>query len=115
MSYGEDRSTYQGALPRGLHDSSCIGTGSGTTKDKGAGMEEDKYGPWMLVTCRKPGQKKTNISVISKDHSFHELAKQFMGLGKSRRVIQGIGPLVVGELRLLGLWGWVEDQALVLK
>lgn len=45
MSCGEDRSTYQGALPHSLHDSSCIGTGSGTMKDKGVGMEEDKYGP----------------------------------------------------------------------
>nr|POF25283.1 hypothetical protein CFP56_48297 [Quercus suber] len=75
MSVGEDRTLYKGALPHGLHDSSCTGLGSGTVKDRGAGIDEDKYGPWMLVTQRKPGQKKTNFAVTSRDHAMHRLGQ----------------------------------------
>nr|POE91809.1 uncharacterized protein CFP56_64217 [Quercus suber] len=60
-----------------VHDSYCSGTGSGTKKDSVAGKEEDRYGPWMLVARRKPGQKKTSNAVISGDHSVH-------GLGRDR-------------------------------
>lgn len=51
---GEERTTHQGVVPSGLHDSSCSDTGSGMTQDREDGME-DKYGPWMLVTCKKLG------------------------------------------------------------
>lgn len=56
MSVGKDRTLYKGVLPHGLHDSSYTGLGSGMVKDRDAGIDEDKYDPWMLVTRRKPGQ-----------------------------------------------------------
>ena len=42
-----------------VHDTHSTTTTSGTTEDTGAGIENERYGPWMLVECRKPGQRKT--------------------------------------------------------
>nr|POE81164.1 hypothetical protein CFP56_30353 [Quercus suber] len=78
------------------------------TKDRGAGTEDYRYGPWMLVTRRKPGQKMTNTSVISRDHSSHGLGQAVHGLkqepnGEIRgwidinRSVEVIGPLIVGR------------------
>lgn len=80
MRSGADNSTYQGANQHGVHDSSCTLTGSGITKDRGAGTEDDRYEPWMLVTRRKLRQKRTNTSVISRNHSSHELGQTVHGL-----------------------------------
>jgi len=33
-------------------------------EDRGAGTEDDRYGPWMLVTRRKSSQKKKKIILL---------------------------------------------------
>ena len=49
-------------------------------EDRGAGTEDDRYGPWMLVTRRKSRQKKKkNNSVTSGDHSSHSLGQTSHG------------------------------------
>ena len=35
--------------------------------------EDDRYGPWMLVTRRKPGQKRTNLPITTEDHTSYGL------------------------------------------
>ena len=51
-----------------MHDSYEFGTGSGTLNDKGADIEKDRYGPWMLMAHRKPRKKKTNSTATFGDH-----------------------------------------------
>ncbi|KAL0016800.1 hypothetical protein SO802_003869 [Lithocarpus litseifolius] len=74
-SVGEGRTSHQGELPHGLHDSSCTDTGNGTMKDRDAGMEKDRYGPWILLTHKKFGQKKTNLVIPSGNLSTHGLGQ----------------------------------------
>ena len=108
MSAGDGRTSYQGEVPHVLHELSCTDTGSGTMKDRGAGMEEDRYGPWMLVTRRKLGQKKTNLAVIVGDHSLHGLGQTSHGFRKEQKDdtrdwasinkrTENAGPLRVGQ------------------
>ena len=52
--------------PHRLHDTSSTTPGSGTTKDKGADTEYDKYGPWMLVTRKRVGQRRNKNTVSPK-------------------------------------------------
>nr|POE71751.1 hypothetical protein CFP56_31854 [Quercus suber] len=87
---GEGTTVYQGGLSYGLHEPSCTDTVSGMMKDKGAGMEKDRYGPWTLVARRKPGQKKTNLVVITGDHPTDGLGQANHGLRKeSKSVTRG--------------------------
>ena len=44
---------------RELHDAHSTIPASGTMEDTGAGTENVRYGPWMLVERRKSGQRKT--------------------------------------------------------
>ena len=107
MSAEEGRASYQGEVPHGLHDSSCTDTSSGTMKDRG-GTKEDRYGPWMLVTRRKPGQKKTNLGVMFGDHPLHRLGQASHGFRKEQKDdtrdwaffdkgAENVGPLRVGR------------------
>ena len=54
-----------------MHDSYSTDTGNGSLKDRDVGAGEDRYGPWMLVARRRPGQKRTNIIVATEDHTSH--------------------------------------------
>nr|POF20885.1 uncharacterized protein CFP56_76508 [Quercus suber] len=114
MSAGDSRTMNQGEVSHGLHDSSCTDTGSGTMKDRGAGVEEDRYGPWMLVTRRKPAQKKTNPAVTSEDHPLHELGQNSHGFRNDQKedirdwafINKGaeyVGPLKVGREPSVGV------------
>ena len=108
ISAGDGKTSYQGEVPHVLHKSSCTDIGSGTMKDRGVGMEEDRYGPWMLVTRRKLGQKKTNLAVIVRDHSLHGLGQTSHGFRKEQKDdtrdwasinkrTENAGPLRVGQ------------------
>ena len=39
--------------------------GSGTKKDRVADLEDGRYGPWMIVTRRRPGQRRYKNFVSS--------------------------------------------------
>lgn len=80
INCGEDKSTYQGAYQCNTHDSHSTGIGSGMSKDREADTEDDRYGPWMLVTRRKLGQKRTNLPITSEDHSSQGLGQNVHGL-----------------------------------
>ncbi|XP_050277774.1 uncharacterized protein LOC126719243 [Quercus robur] len=75
-----EKGSYQGAYQRGMHDPHSSGTGSGTSNDRGADTEEDRYRPWMLVARRKPVQKRTNVTGNSEDHVKHGLGQSVNGL-----------------------------------
>ena len=72
---GVEKSSYQGAYQRGMHDSHSSSTGSGASNDRGADTEEDRYDPWMLVARRKPVQKRTNAKGNSENHFNHGLGQ----------------------------------------
>ena len=46
----------QPANPCEVHDSASTELGSGTTNGREAGTDDGRYGPWTLVTRKKPGQ-----------------------------------------------------------
>nr|POE60543.1 uncharacterized protein CFP56_65433 [Quercus suber] len=107
-SVGESMTSYQGGLSHGLHEPSCTDTSSGMMKDKSAGMEKDRYGPWTIVARRKPGQKKTSLAVTPGDHPTNGLGQANHGLrkeskGDTRRWTsfdkgtENFGPLKVGR------------------
>ena len=101
---GVEKNTNQGADQRGTHDSYESGTSSGTSNDRGVDAEEDRYGPWMIVARRKPGQKKKKIQQLLLGTTLTgDWAKSIMGLGKARKEIIGIGQVLTREVRLVGL------------
>ena len=53
--------------PRKMHDSSWRGVGSDVAESSGTVHEEDKYGPWMVVTRRRGGQKWTTKGMEQAD------------------------------------------------
>nr|POF20385.1 uncharacterized protein CFP56_39667 [Quercus suber] len=85
---GVEKNTNQGAYQRGTHDSYSTSTGSGMSKDRIVSTGDDGYDPWMLVALRKPGQKKTNLTANTKDHTGHGLGQSMHGLKQEpKRVI----------------------------
>ena len=112
MSAGDGRTSYQGEVLHVSHESSYTNSDSGTMKDRGAGMEEDRYGPWMLVARRKARQKKTNLAVTAGDHSLHGLGQTNHGSRKEQKDdirdwasinkgTENVGPFKVGENQIL--------------
>nr|POE95839.1 hypothetical protein CFP56_75947 [Quercus suber] len=101
---GVEKNMNQGAYQRGMHDSYSTSTGSGTSKDRIVGTGDDGYGPWMLVALRKPGQKKTNLTANTKDHTGHGLGQSMHGLRQEpKRVIGVKGKRVLARSRVTKL------------
>ncbi|XP_023879304.2 uncharacterized protein LOC111991740 [Quercus suber] len=96
-SEGGAASRKQATSPHMLHDTASTTPGSGTKKDKGADLEDDRYGPWMIVTRRRPGQRRYKNSVSSevptrqvsgmesKDNR-HGLTNNFTKLGRNEEL-----------------------------
>ena len=63
VDVGADNGSAQPTNPRGVHDSASTALGSGTTNGRKAGTDDIRYGPWTLVSHRKPGQNKAKFPV----------------------------------------------------
>ena len=63
VDVGADNSSAQPTNPHGVHDSANTALGSGTTNGRKAGTDDIRYGPWTLVSHRKPGQNRTKFPV----------------------------------------------------
>ena len=63
VDVGADNGSAQPTNPCGVHDSASIALGSGTTNGREAGTDDVRYGPWMLVSRRKPRQNMTKYAV----------------------------------------------------
>lgn len=55
MSEGAGDGLIQTAKSRQVHDTHSTMLVSGTTEDRGAGMKDERYDPWMLMERRKTG------------------------------------------------------------
>lgn len=58
----------QSAKPREVHEKPSTIPDSGITEDSSAGAKDEGYGPWMLVSHRKNGQRKTKSTMRLGDH-----------------------------------------------
>nr|POE70598.1 hypothetical protein CFP56_23035 [Quercus suber] len=75
--------------------------GSGTSNDRGAGSKEDRYGPWMLVARRKPGQIRTNALATT---GFRPESKgNIWGWSDGNKGREANGSLNVGQESIFGL------------
>ena len=50
-----------------MHATDSTILGSGTSEDGGMDMDNDMYGPWMIMTCRKAGQRGPINGVVMED------------------------------------------------
>lgn len=63
VDVGVDNGSAQPTNSRGVHDSASTVPGSGITNGSEVGMNDIRYGPWTLVSRRKPGQNRTKYAV----------------------------------------------------
>ena len=73
MDAEAESGSAQPTNPRGVHVSASTEVGSGTTNGREAGTDDARYGPWTLVTRKKPGQNRTKFAVKSGDVTNSEI------------------------------------------
>ena len=76
-----DTASDQSTNPRGVHDLSSTSSGSGTTNVREPSAEDDRYGPWMLVSRRKPGNNRTKNAVTPGELSNSGMRQSSLGHG----------------------------------
>ena len=95
---GLDNVSDQTTNPCGVHDLSSTTSGSGTKNVREPGAEDDKYGPWMLVSRRKPGHNRTKNVVTPGESSNSGMRQSLLGHG-------------LGSFK--GFMGWAESKCSV--
>ena len=107
--------TTQPTKTREVHDTHGTMPASGLPEDYGTGTDDDRYGPWMLVTRRKVGQRRTNsvnthVGLGSQPHD-----KRQGQLGGSKEWVNGMdsvynGPHNKRQGQLSGPKEWVNGM-----
>ena len=54
---------------RTVHDTDSIANGGGMLEGSGTAKDNDSYGPWMIVTCKKVGQRGARNSAALEGHT----------------------------------------------
>ncbi|XP_075645458.1 uncharacterized protein LOC142616504 [Castanea sativa] len=93
----EGASRKQTTSPRRSHDTASTMPDNGTNKDNRADLEDDRYGPWMTVTRRRPGQRRyknfvsseaptRQVSSMESKNNRHCLTNNLTKLGRSKEL-----------------------------
>ena len=79
---GDNGDVDDSARSRTLHDMDTTTNGSGTSGGSGVNTESTTYGPWMVVTRKKPGQRIPRNSTAMEGPMGQEKAVKFLFNGQ---------------------------------
>jgi len=99
-SEGAGDGTTQPAKTREVHDTHGTMPASGFSEDYGIGTDDDRYGPWMLVTRRKAGQRRTNSVSTHAGLGSQPHDKRQGQLGRLKEWVNGMGNVYNGSFEV---------------